>query len=69
MSSGNGVDAGAMEGPPRPPPEPADPVERLLRERPELGAFGVDRLRTWMPYARGQIAGIARRADIPGWRS
>ncbi|MFP3167713.1 MAG: hypothetical protein RXR01_01275 [Thermoproteus sp.] len=66
MSSGDGMDAGAMK---RVPPEQADPVERLLRERPELGAFGADWLRTWMPYARRQIVGIARRADTPGWRS
>ena len=44
----------------RVPPGPADPVERLLRERPELSAFGADWLRTWAPYARGQIVGIAR---------
>jgi len=55
MSSGDGVDAGAME-----PPEPADPVERLLREYPELGAFGVDWLRTWAPRAGRQIVGIAK---------
>jgi len=54
MSSGNGVDAV------RRPPGPADPVERLLKEYPELGAFGADWLRTWAPYARGQIARIAR---------
>jgi hypothetical protein len=68
MSVDGGMDAGggAMKGP---PPGPADPVERLLREWPELGVFGVDWLRTWAPYARRQIAGIARRADIPGWRS
>jgi hypothetical protein len=52
----DGVDAGAV----RRPPEPADPVERLLREWPELGALGVDWLRTWAPYARGQIVGIAK---------
>jgi hypothetical protein len=56
MSSGNGVDAGAV----RRPPEQADPVERLLRERPELGVFGADRLRTWAPRAGRQIAGMAR---------
>jgi len=55
MSSGDGVDAGAME-----PPEPADPVERLLREYPELEAFGVDWLRRWAPRAEKQIARIAR---------
>ena len=57
MSSGDGVDAGAMK---RVPPEQADPVERLLKEYPELGVFGVDWLRTWAPRARGQIAGIAK---------
>jgi len=56
MSSGDGVDAGAM----RRPPEQTDPVERLLKEWPELSVFGVDWLRTWAPRARGQIAGIAR---------
>ena len=56
MSSGDGVDAGAVKG----PPEPADPVERLLREYPELGALGVDWLRTWAPRAGKQIAGMAR---------
>ncbi len=60
MSSGDGADAGAVKGPPRPPPEQTDPVERLLKEYPELGAFGVDWLRTWAPRARGQIAGIAK---------
>jgi hypothetical protein len=57
MSSGNGVDAGAVK---RPPPEQADPVERLLKEYPELGAFGADWLRRWAPRAGKQIAGIAR---------
>ena len=57
MSSGDGVDAGAMK---RVPPGPADPVERLLRERPELGVFGVDWLRTWAPRAEKQIVGIAK---------
>jgi hypothetical protein len=56
MSSGDGVDAGAV----RRPPGPADPVERLLREYPELEAFGVDWLRTWAPRAGRQIAGMAR---------
>jgi len=55
MSSG--MDAGAVKGP---PPEQADPVERLLKEWPELGVFGADWLRTWAPYARGQIVGIAK---------
>jgi len=56
MSSGDGVDAGAV----RRPPEPADPVERLLREYPELGVFGADWLRRWAPYAGRQIVGIAK---------
>ncbi|MFP3212240.1 MAG: hypothetical protein RXQ02_03115 [Thermoproteus sp.] len=56
MSSGDGVDEGAV----RRPPEPADPVEQLLREWPELGAFGADWLRTWAPRAGKQIARIAR---------
>jgi len=55
MSSGDGVDAGAV----RRPPEPADPVERLLKEYPELGAFGVDWLRAWAPHARDRIVEIA----------
>ncbi|MDT7869121.1 MAG: hypothetical protein RQ839_02960 [Thermoproteus sp.] len=50
MSSGDGVDEGAVRRPPR-PPEPADPVERLLREYPELSALGVDWLRRWAPRA------------------
>jgi len=54
MSSGDGVDAV------RRPPEQADPVERLLKEYPELGALGVDWLRTWAPRAEKQIARIAR---------
>jgi hypothetical protein len=56
MSSGDGVDAGAV----RRPPGPADPIEQLLREWPELGVFGADWLRTWAPRARGQIVGIAK---------
>ncbi|MFP3292215.1 MAG: hypothetical protein RXO30_07125 [Thermoproteus sp.] len=56
MSSGDGVDEGAV----RRPPEPADPVEQLLREWPELGVFGADWLRTWAPYARERIVGMAR---------
>ncbi len=60
------MDAGATK---RVPPEQADPVERLLKEYPELGAFGADWLRRWAPYAGRQIVGMARRADIPGWRS
>jgi hypothetical protein len=50
------MDAGAV----RRPPEQTDPVERLLKEYPELGVFGVDRLRRWAPRAGRQIARIAR---------
>jgi hypothetical protein len=53
MSSGDGVDAV------RRPPGPADPVERLLREYPELEALGVDWLRTWAPHARDRLVEIA----------
>jgi hypothetical protein len=56
MSSGNGVDAGATKGP---PPGPADPVERLLKEHPELEAFGVDWLRAWAPHAGDRLVEIA----------
>jgi len=58
MSSGDGMDAGG--GAVRRPPEQADPVERLLKEYPELGALGVDWLRTWAPRAGRQIVGIAK---------
>jgi hypothetical protein len=30
------------------PPPPPEPAEELLRERPELGAFGVDWVRKWL---------------------
>ena len=56
MSSGDGVDEGAV----RRPPEQTDPVERLLKEYPELGALGVDWLRTWAPRAEKQIVEIAK---------
>ena len=56
MSSGDGADEGAV----RRPPGPADPVERLLKEWPELGVFGADWLRTWAPRAGKQIVGIAK---------
>jgi hypothetical protein len=54
MSSGDGVDAGATK---RVPPEQADPVERLLKERPELGVFGADWLRRWAPARGGRSRG------------
>jgi len=33
---------------PPPPPPPPDPAEELLREWPELNAFGVDWVRKWL---------------------
>jgi hypothetical protein len=49
----------------REPPEPAlvikiDPVEELLREWPELQAFGVDWVRAWAPHARERLIEIAK---------
>ena len=61
MSSGNGVDAGAV----RRPPKQADPVERLLKEYPELGVFGADWLRAWAPRAGRHSGDGARVAQIP----
>jgi hypothetical protein len=48
----------------REPPEPVlvikiDPVEELLREWPELGAFGVDWVRKWLDL-RDRLVEIAR---------
>jgi len=48
----------------REPPQPAlvvraDPVEELLKEYPELGAFGADWLRAWAPHARDRLVEIA----------
>jgi hypothetical protein len=48
----------------REPPQPAlvvraDPVEELLKEHPELEAFGADWLRAWAPHARDRIVEIA----------
>ena len=49
---------------PREPPEPVlvikiDPVEELLREWPELGAFGVDWVRKWLDL-RERLIEIAK---------
>jgi hypothetical protein len=49
----------------REPPEPAlvvkiDPVEELLREYPELSAFGVEWVRAWAPHARERLVEIAK---------
>ena len=47
------------------PPKPAmvirsDPAEELLREHPELEAFGVDWVKAWAPYARERLVEIAK---------
>ncbi len=47
------------------PPQPAlvirtDPVEELLREWPELGAFGLEWLRVWVPHAKEELVEIAK---------
>jgi hypothetical protein len=49
----------------REPPEPAlvikiDPVEELLREWPELGAFGAEWIKAWAPHARERLVEIAK---------
>jgi len=46
-----------------PPPPPPDPAEELLREWPELGAFGVEWVRAWLPHRErlARIAGALRR--------
>jgi hypothetical protein len=47
------------------PPKPAlavktDPVEELLREWPELGAFGLEWVRAWAPHAKEELVEIAK---------
>jgi hypothetical protein len=47
------------------PPQPAlvikiDPVEELLREWPELEAFGVEWVRAWAPHAKQELVEIAK---------
>jgi len=47
------------------PPQPAlvikiDPVEELLREWPELGAFGTEWVRAWAPHAKEELVEIAK---------
>jgi hypothetical protein len=37
-----------------------DPVEELLREWPELGAFGVEWVRAWAPHGRERLVKIAK---------
>jgi len=42
-----------------PPPPPHDPAEELLREWPELGAFGVEWVRKWLDL-RDRLVEIAK---------
>jgi len=47
------------------PPQPAlviktDPAEELLREWPELEAFGAEWVRAWAPHAREELVEIAK---------
>jgi hypothetical protein len=47
------------------PPQPAlvvktDPVEELLREWPELSAFGVEWVKAWAPHAKEELVEIAK---------
>jgi len=47
------------------PPKPAlvikiDPAEELLREYPELQAFGVEWIKAWAPHARERLVEIAK---------
>jgi hypothetical protein len=47
------------------PPQPAlvinyDPVEELLKEWPELEAFGVDWLKAWAPHSKERLVEIAK---------
>jgi hypothetical protein len=46
-----------------PPPPPPDPAEELLREWPELGAFGVDWVKKWLVRRERliEIAKVLRR--------
>ncbi|MFZ8806562.1 MAG: hypothetical protein ACO2PN_00450 [Pyrobaculum sp.] len=46
-----------LKEPPKPPP---DPAEELLKEWPELGAFGIDWVRAWAPHARERLIEIAK---------
>jgi hypothetical protein len=49
-----------LREPPKPPP---DPAEELLKEQPELGAFGVECVRKWLVLRERlmEIAKVLRR--------
>ena len=46
-----------------PPPPPPDPADELLREWPELGAFGVEWVKKWLVLRERlvEIASVLRR--------
>jgi hypothetical protein len=46
-----------MKEPPQ--PSPPGPAEELLKEWPELQAFGVEWVRAWLPYAKERIKQLA----------
>jgi hypothetical protein len=47
-----------MKEPPQ--PSPPGPAEELLREWPELGVFGAEWVRAWLPYAKERLVEIAK---------
>ena len=49
-----------LEEPPKLAAGMPDPVEELLREWPELGAFGVEWVRAWAPHGRERLVKIAK---------
>ena len=52
-------EAERMREPPQPALVRAGPVEELLKEWPELEAFGVEWVRAWAPHARDRLVEIA----------
>jgi hypothetical protein len=55
-----------MKEPPQPPP---DLAEELLKERPELGAFGVEWVKKWLDLRERliEIAKVMRRYPWLRW--
>jgi hypothetical protein len=50
-----------------PPPPPPDPAEELLKEWPELQAFGVEWVKSWAPHARERLIEIAKAMRRYPW--
>ena len=50
----------SLREPPRLEFKPPDPVEKLLREWPELSVFSVEWMKAWTPNASERLAEIAR---------